>query len=183
MSGKNRRTWCFIVLLLHTVLFRFAPTHGAFSLNTVLFRFNEKAPWQRRFLPENRLRPLYYTRCSRCFTVLTVLFRDADCDQLFSVYCDKCDHCDILKVWKQCDFSGIHWFVSSVITNVLGDAAGNSFPRDTIPHEPNVSNVITAVYSSPPTSLCSTLIASRIVTSMFNRTQPISILGEGIPNY
>ena len=113
MSGKNRRTWCFIVLLLHTVLFRFAithgafsfcsyarcffvlllyiwcffvlhtvlfrfaPTHGAFSLNTVLFRFNEKAPWQRRFLPGNRLRPLYYTRCSRCFTVLAVLFRDA----------------------------------------------------------------------------------------------------------
>ena len=31
MSGKNRRTWCFIVLLLHTVLFRFATTHGAFS--------------------------------------------------------------------------------------------------------------------------------------------------------
>ena len=72
--------------------------------------------------------------------------------------------------------------ISRRITNALGDAAGNSFPRDTIPLEPNVSNVITAVYSSPPTSLCSTLIASRIVTSMFNPMQPISILGEGIPS-
>ena len=63
--------WCFFVL--HTVLFRFAPTHGAFSLYTVLFRFNEKAPWQRRFLPGNRLRPFTThgargaSRCSRCF--------------------------------------------------------------------------------------------------------------------
>ena len=83
---------------------------------------------------------------------------------------------------RNCEDCGIHWFVFRRITNALGGAAGNSFPRDTIPLEPNVSNVITAVYSSPPTSLCSTLTVSRIVTSMFNPMQPISILGEGIPS-
>ena len=43
--------------------------------------------------------------------------------------------------------------------NVPGDAAGNSYPPDTIHLEPNVSSVITAEYSSPPTSLCFILIA------------------------
>ena len=61
--------------LLHTVLFRFAITHGAFSFFTThgAFSFNERAPWQRRFLPGNRLRPFTThgargaSRCSRCF--------------------------------------------------------------------------------------------------------------------
>ena len=61
--------------LLHTVLFRFAITHGAFSLFTTrgAFLFNEIAPWQCRFLPGNRLRPFTThgargaSRCLRCF--------------------------------------------------------------------------------------------------------------------
>ena len=36
--------------------------------------------------------------------------------------------------------------------SVHGVAVGNSFPHVTILREPNVSNAITVVYSSPPTN-------------------------------
>ena len=67
--------------------------------------------------------------------------------------------------------------------NVPGDAVGNSYPPDTIHLEPNVSSVITAEYSSPPTSLCFILIALPIATNTFNLMQLISIHGDGTPSY
>jgi len=76
MSGKNRRTWCFIVLLLHTVLFRFATTHGAFSFSSYarcFFVLTKKHHGNVVFYLEIGSAPFTThgargaSRCSRCF--------------------------------------------------------------------------------------------------------------------
>jgi hypothetical protein len=91
----------------------------------------------------------------------------------------------LLKVCIE-DNSTYYYFVFPIIRCIMsvhGVAVGNLFPHVTILREPNVSNAITVVYSSPPTSLCSTLIASLTATNIFNLMQLISIHGDGTPSY